>query len=71
MGRVRMGMPKVVGKIVIGEYRFKAVVCAKTIGCPSEEGVKVSPPNPADFTRYQPQRAAAIRSTHRSLCVGV
>ena len=52
-------MPEVVGKIVIGEYRFKAVAGAKTTDCPSEEGVKVSPPNPADLTRYQHRRAAA------------
>ena len=50
---------KVVGKFMIGEYRLKAVTGAKTTGCPSEEGVKVSPPDPANFTHYQHRRTAA------------
>ena len=60
MCRMRMEMhAKVVGKFMIGEYRLKAVTGAKTTGRSSEEGVKVSPPNQADLTRYQHRRAAA------------
>ena len=53
---------KVVGKFMIGEYRLKAVTGAKTTGRSSEEGVKVSPPDPANFTRYQHRRRAAAES---------
>ena len=55
-------MPEVVEKIVIGEYRFKAVTGAKTTGCLSGRALKsphqtrqispvTSPSEPRQFDR--------------------